>query len=158
VIFDLQRHFKTLYSREMPQAMDQDKVADHLLDDICHLNRDAGFWTGMPMSRFLHDYLVRYLIMFFDSDYVRPTFFEDLEFERLHRRRHLRQTRRPVDEVYAEASAVFSVPTDVLKKMTRRDIQRLYRNKAREVHPDQGGSHERFIELTRLYEELISKH
>ncbi|MBU1172044.1 MAG: hypothetical protein KKD44_21010 [Proteobacteria bacterium] len=160
VIFDLQRHFNTLFAREMPQALDQDRVADHLLSDICALNRDTAFWAGMTMGTSLHDYLIRYLIMFFDTEYQRPRFLEDLESARMNRRRYHRQTilnrQRPGDQAYAEASAVFGLPVADLKAMTKRDIQRLYRKKARDVHPDQGGSHELFIRLSGLYEELLA--
>ncbi|MFA6008456.1 MAG: hypothetical protein WC799_00625 [Desulfobacteraceae bacterium] len=156
VIFDLQRHFNTLFAREMPQALDQDKVADHLLDDICILNRDKVFWSGMDMESSLHAYLIRYLIMFFDTEYQKPRFLEDMEFARMHRRRYYRQTERPKDQVYAEATTVFGVSYQELKSMSKRQLQRLYRKKARDLHPDHGGSHEQFIEFSRLYEEIMS--
>ncbi len=159
VIFDLQRHFNTLFAREMPQALDQDKVADHLVTELCALNRDRGFWAGMAMEKDLHAYLVRYLIMFFDTEYQKPRFLQDLEFARMNSRRYHRQTGQSFgmsrDQVYAEAETVFGVASQALKGMDKREIRRMYRRKARELHPDQGGSHERFIDLARLYEELM---
>ncbi len=160
VIFDLHRHFNALFAREMPQALDQDKVADHLVDDLCALNRDSVFWAGMGMERTLHPYLIRYLIMFFDTEYQRPRFLEDMEFARMNSRRYHRQTgwrsERPAEGLYAEAAEVFGVDQAELKTMDRRQLQKLYRKKAREHHPDHGGSHESFIRLARLYEELLS--
>lgn len=155
VIFDLQRHFNALIAREMPQGLDQKKVEARFLEDICRLNRDRGFWAGMDMQVSLHEYLVRYLIMFFDSDYDKPRFFEDLEFAKFNRRRYMHKTFRPVATVYSEAGTVFGVGQARLKAMTRRELHRMYRKKARELHPDQGGSHDRFIELGRIYDELM---
>lgn len=157
VIFDLQRHFNTLVAREMPQTLAPEKVEAHFLADICSLNRDKHFWNGMGMQPFLHDYLIRYLIMFFDMEYQRSRFMEDMEFARFNRRRYLRQTRRPMEEAYREASILFGVSGQELKRMSKREIQRIYRKKARELHPDHGGSHEHFIGLSRIYEELIAK-
>lgn len=157
VIFDIQRHFNSLAAREMPQALDQDRVEQHVLDDLCILNTDKPFWSGMTMQPFLHDYLVRYLIMFFDSDYEKPRLFEDLEFAAFNRRRYFRQTERPIEEAYTEGGTLFGVPVSELKTMGKREIQRLYRKKAREFHPDHGGEHEAFIDLTRVYEELMMR-
>ncbi|GAB6095513.1 hypothetical protein JCM14469_17650 [Desulfatiferula olefinivorans] len=155
VIFDIQRHFTALIAREMPQGLDQDKVEDHLLDDLCGLNGDPSFWAGMDMTASLHPYLIRYLLMFFDFEYQASRLFENLEFARFNRRRYHRQTDRPADAVMADAAAVFGLSASVLKAMGRRDIQRLYRKKAAELHPDRGGTHEAFIDLGRIYDELI---
>lgn len=157
VIFDLQRHFNTLFAREMPQALDPGQVEEHFLGDICSLNRDNRFWSGMAMQPFLHDYLTRYLIMFFDMEYRQSRFMEDLEFARFNQRRYYRQTQRPLEEVYREAGLLFGVSGQELKRMSKRDLQRIYRKKARELHPDHGGSHENFISLSRIYEELMAK-
>ena len=76
-------------------------------------------------------------------------------------RRYHRQTARPggasAEGFYAEAGALFGVSSRELKGMDKREIRRLYRKKARELHPDQGGSHERFIDHARLYEELLKR-
>jgi len=42
-----------------------------------------------------------------------------------------------------------------LQSLSRDDLQKIYRKKAHELHPDHGGSHDRFIELVRVYEELM---
>lgn len=155
VIFDIQRHFTALIAREMPQGLDQDQVETHLLDDLCGLNADCSFWAGMDMTASLHPYLIRYLLMFFDYEYQASRLFENLEFARFNQRRYHRQTRRPVDAVMADAAAVFGLSASVLSAMGSRDIQRLYRKKAAELHPDRGGTHEAFIDLGRIYDELI---
>jgi DnaJ-class molecular chaperone len=40
---------------------------------------------------------------------------------------------------------------EVLKKMSRQELVRLFRRKAQELHPDKGGNHEKFVDLTRAY-------
>ena len=39
--------------------------------------------------------------------------------------------------------------------MSRRNLARLYRRKAQELHPDKGGDHDQFVRLTRAYNELM---
>jgi curved DNA-binding protein CbpA len=39
--------------------------------------------------------------------------------------------------------------------MSRRDLVRLYRRKAQELHPDKGGDHDKFVRLTAAYHEVI---
>ena len=38
--------------------------------------------------------------------------------------------------------------------MSREQLTRLYRKKAMDLHPDRGGDHDLFIELTEVYESL----
>jgi curved DNA-binding protein CbpA len=38
--------------------------------------------------------------------------------------------------------------------MTGAQLNRLYRKKAMQLHPDRGGDHDLFIELTAVYESL----
>ena len=44
---------------------------------------------------------------------------------------------------------------EVLKKMSRQELVRLFRRKAQELHPDKGGNHEKFVDLTRAYHVLL---
>jgi len=41
--------------------------------------------------------------------------------------------------------------------MTKKKLAKLYRKLARQVHPDTGGSHEKFIELNAAYQNLLSR-
>jgi hypothetical protein len=52
-------------------------------------------------------------------------------------------------------SKIFATPYDELKAMTKSDLNKLYRQKAKELHPDTGGDHAKFIELTELYNSLL---
>ncbi len=44
---------------------------------------------------------------------------------------------------------------EVLKKMSRQELVRLFRRKAHERHPDKGGNHEKFVDLTHAYHVLL---
>jgi hypothetical protein len=52
-------------------------------------------------------------------------------------------------------SEIFTTSKEVLDKMTREQLNRLYRQKAMQLHPDLGGDHDLFIELTEIYNELL---
>jgi curved DNA-binding protein CbpA len=56
-----------------------------------------------------------------------------------------------------EASSIFGVTEDVLRTMTRRSIVRLFRRAAKKLHPDKGGTEERFVQLTEAYEEILKR-
>jgi hypothetical protein len=58
-----------------------------------------------------------------------------------------------------EISGIFNKSREALKKMNRRDLWRLYRRRAQELHPDKGGDHERFVKLNEAYHKLLrTKH
>jgi DnaJ-class molecular chaperone len=39
--------------------------------------------------------------------------------------------------------------------MSRHELTKLYRKKAKEMHPDKGGGHDSFIKLTAAYNEFL---
>lgn len=78
VIFDLQRHFTSSYARAYPEMLTLEEVDNRFVEDLCRLNRDRKFWNGLPESPGLQEYLVRYLIMYFDYDWGQSRYLEDL--------------------------------------------------------------------------------
>jgi len=155
VIFDLQRFFSELCAKAMPEALNPEAVDTYFVQELCRLNADNRFWAGMPMHDHLGDYLVRYLTMYFDLDYGRNTALESLfdQFRNAHRRH---QWPAPKDRVsFASASSVFGVAADTLKQMSRREFSRLFRQKAMELHPDQGGRQGDFIRLSEAYKSIM---
>jgi DnaJ-class molecular chaperone len=54
-----------------------------------------------------------------------------------------------------EVSTVFGVSRAELSTMSRRELKRMFRKKARELHPDKGGDHDKFIELADAYNEIM---
>ncbi|MCG6892364.1 MAG: DnaJ domain-containing protein [Desulfobacteraceae bacterium] len=41
--------------------------------------------------------------------------------------------------------------------MSRQELTKRYRQRARKYHPDKGGSHEAFVRLTRSYRILLQR-
>jgi len=141
VIFDLQRFFSQLCAKTMPQGLDQEAVDTYFEEEICRLNRDQAFWAGMPVHERLQDYLVRYLVMYFDLDYGHSDFLENLFAQ--------------FGISFAAAVTVFGVSENRLREMTRRELSRLFRRKAMEMHPDQGGRPQDFIRLSEAYKAVM---
>ena len=156
-IFDLQRFFNELTAKLMPQALCQEKVDEYFIQEVCRLNADERFWSGMEGKEKgrLHDYLVRYVIMYFDSDYGRSAFWDEYLYNTINSRRYFRfpEKRKPVD--IDEAADLFGVGKEALQKMTRKGLTRVYRKIALQLHPDQGGDHDTFIKLTETYQALL---
>ena len=75
-IFNLQHFFSEWFAKETPQMLDQHKVDEYFLEQICVLNRDKAFWFGTDAGDQLHEYLTRYLIMYFDYEYASRSFVE----------------------------------------------------------------------------------
>lgn len=151
--FDLQRFFPQRYARESPQLLDAEALDERFLETLCALLEDKHFWGGLEPQERLRGYLSRYVVMHFDFDFGPPPLAEFLQ-EFLHRRQAFRPAapRTPEPEILAEA---FGRPIAELKALSRRQLARLYRRRARELHPDRGGSHERFIRLAEAYQELL---
>ena len=155
VIFGLQRFFNQSFARVMPQGLDQEMVDRYFMEEICRLNDNPRFWAGMNASDSLRDYLMRYLFMYYDNEYGQDRFMESIlrQFRDAHRR-HRWPTRTPAVSL-ASASTIFGVDGDTLKQMDRRELSRLFRQKAMERHPDQGGRHRDFIRLSEAYKSIM---
>jgi len=157
VIFDLQKHFNQSYAKTMPQALDQTMVDEYFIKEICKLNKEEQFWSGMTKQANLHEYLIRYLIMFYDNDYGKNTYLEDIYQEWMDSRRDFRFSRKKTPVSMDEASTVFGVSETELRQMTKKELTNLYRQKAQKIHPDKGGDHDEFIKLTEAYQDIRAK-
>jgi hypothetical protein len=156
-IFDIQKHFTESFAAKCPQWLDQEKVEASFLEEVCRLCEDPSFLAGENAGRVLSEYLSRYVIMFFDSDYVRPNPLGDYVRDFMNRHRRHDFAARTVAMSFEKASAIFGVPPDTLRTATRRGLTRLYRRMAQKLHPDKGGSHQQFVELTEAYRKLMRK-
>lgn len=156
VIFDLQRHFSEHFARENPEFLDQDRVDAYFIESICRLNADNKFWSGMPPGLWLHPFLQRYLLMYFDFDYPARSFEQEYlrQFINGHRRHRLQPRRFKID--LKEAAAVFERTDDEINQMTRRDLVSHFRRLAQRLHPDKGGDHKKFVRLTEAYHRLLA--
>ncbi|HHO46927.1 MAG TPA: hypothetical protein ENN06_00470 [Desulfobacteraceae bacterium] len=154
-IFDLQRFFTESYAHTMPEALNEEKLDRHFIEQVCKLDRDSGFWEGMERDDRLPQYLIRYVIMYFDYGFPAGRGMEDYirSFMDSHRRY---APPRVGDRVsLSEAATIFGISRSEIASLTRLQFKRLFRKKARELHPDKGGSHEKFIELTNAYHEIL---
>lgn len=155
-IFDLQCHFTESFSATMPEALNQTDISDYFLEDICRLNGDEQFWSRSTADT-LDDHLVRYVIMFFDHGYGRRSLFDDFIREFMGRHRAFQWPDKKPHVSTEDAARVFETSWAKLQKMKKRDLSRLYRKRAKELHPDGGGKHELFVELNAAYASLLTR-
>jgi DnaJ-like protein len=152
---NLQKHFTESFARSIPQALAPEKIDDAFLDEFCLLNDDHDFWQERKDFTRLPDYLIRYLILFFDSSFPRrATNFEQAQ-EFMDDHRQFKWPERKLNVSKDEISALFGESEETLRNADKKEITRLYRQKAKSMHPDTGGDHEEFVRLTEAYEELL---
>ncbi len=149
-IFDLQRFFQGFMAKQMPQALDQAKVEAFFLDEICDINKILFNLDH------LHNYLVRYLIMFFDNPYGGTVLLEEMEQEFRFRHRSFNQQPKP-SVSKAKARDVFNISKSEFNAMDKKALTKKFRKLARAHHPDMGGSHEKFVEINEAYQALVEK-
>lgn len=155
-IFDLQDFFLGVIATQRPQDLNQIKMDEFFIDAVCRLNDDKKFWAGMETSDRLQDYLIKYVIMYFDTEFSRRSLFQDYLYDFMNRHR----TYLPPKKVRVnmeEAAKLFETSWENLKKMDLKCFNRLYRKMALKHHPDQGGNPEKFVRLTKYYHGLLQK-
>lgn len=154
-IFNLQRYFSQSFATFLPDALPEDDVADRFVESLCDLNCAPSFWTGEPIPSHLHPHLVRYLVMFFDFVPTRRSFEAEYVRRFMNSHRTFRWPERKTRLRAERISEIFGRPPAELRKLSRRELSRLYRQIAKKMHPDQGGDHESFVELTEAYTTLL---
>ncbi len=155
-IFNLQRHFSEIFARSHPEYLDQERLDQLFVADLCHLNRDAAFWMEEPPGDHLQPHLMRYAVMYFDNGFPLRNPFGDFLRDFMNRHR----AHRPPESVTVsleESARLFGVSTDTLRKMDCRTLTRRYRKLAQQHHPDKGGDQERFIRLSAAYRKLLNR-
>ena len=156
-IFNLQQHFKESYARIMPQALNQDQLDTFFVDEICRLNNDPVFWQGMEPADGLQPYLIRYLIIFFDYDFSASQAINDYIRQFMDSHRQFRFPKKKDSLSKEKLSEIFGQPSDKLSTMSKKELTKLYRKKAKELHPDKGGKPEEFVRLTEAFEQLLRR-
>lgn len=156
VIFDLPRYFTESYARSMPGGLEQNKLDEYFVKEICRLHEDKHFWACFPAGKKLHEYLRRYVIMFFDYDFQEGSAWDEYLRDFINSRRFQQHVAKP-SMAFDEIAEIFGVELEKLQKMNRRALTKLYREKAHELHPDKGGEHDEFVRLTEAYNELLKE-
>lgn len=151
-IFDLQRFFQGFMAKTMPHALDQNRVDEYFEKEFCRLNKELFDGTRSP-----HPYMVRYVIMFFDHLYADTTLLDDFTHAFMSRRRQFRQPKPGNPVSVKNALVIFGISSGKIKTMDKKQLTKLYRKKARAVHPDTGGSNEQFVELNNAFESLLER-
>lgn len=154
-IFDLQRFFTPAMARNMPECLPREKIDEFFIEQVCRLNEETRFWTGLKTGATLHEYLTRYVIMYFDYDFATRPLWDDYIRNFMNRHRHRRTYPTEKRVSMKDAVSIFEVTEETLKQMDRRGLIRLYRKMVLKYHPDQGGSQEKFVRLTEAYHELL---
>lgn len=152
--FDIQRYFTGPIAVRMPQALDQDKIDQFFIEALCQTNHDLFNPGGEGAPACLHDYLVRYVIMFFDYAYADSTLLNDYVNDFIYRHHFYKPQPQAPKVSLKAASGIFGIDKEALRTMTRKGLRRRYRKLAREHHPDTGGSHAKFVELSDAYRRL----
>lgn len=152
VIFNLQRFFSETAARIMPGGLDQEKLDALFEEETCCFYNDKSFGAGLE-ENMLTRFLSRYAIMFFDYGFDSGSYLDDYLRQFMNSRRTFKFPEKKV--AMQEASNLFGVSQDELKKMSKRDLTRLYRKLAHEHHPDKGGEHDQFVKLTEVYTILL---
>ena len=141
-----------------PNGLPRPANLDQLFtQEICRVNQDARLWGHSPAPDGLRPDLHRYIWMFFDYELPQPdpSAAQWQDFMDRHRRH------RPpanVEAALAEVRTLFGMDIKELKQLDRRDFIRLYRRRARKLHPDTGGRQEQFVRLTNIYRHLLQTH
>lgn len=151
---DLHRFFKGFIAKQMPHALDQDKVEAFFIQELCLLNKELFGLTSR-----LHEYLIRYAVMFFDYTYGDSVLLDDMakDFQFRQRSRGFKPPAATRQLALSQAFKIFNLTAKTLESMDKQDLTREFRRLARQHHPDRGGSHDRFVELNNAYQALLEK-
>ncbi|MBU0970887.1 MAG: J domain-containing protein [Proteobacteria bacterium] len=150
-IFNLHSFFQGFMAKQMPHAMDQNKVDACFLKEICRTNKSL-----FGLTSHLDPYLIRYVIMFFDNDYADTVLLEEMERAFRFRRRSFTSP-RPKAFSGSKARSLFNLSKEELTHLNKRTLTKIYRRLARAHHPDRGGSHDRFVEINEAYQILLER-
>jgi len=152
VIFEL-KHFMPDPQTEQPLILQLDTF---FIDRLCQLNNDPYFKAGVPRFQGLHEYLVKYAIMYFDSQAPYRRWGYDYIQAFINRHRVYTPPLKVRIKIQ-EAEKLFGHAWKELQRMDRSALTRKYRQLALKHHPDQGGRSETFQRLTAYYRALMAK-
>jgi hypothetical protein len=158
----LENHFRHLLTRYQPEALDPFKVEEFFLQDLCRLNRDHLFFSGVddhdPTS--LHPYLRKHAVLYFDSTFDPRMVWDQYAADFVRSRPF---SGRPgassgtLSRSEKEACRNLGIRLTDFEKMDRQELIRIYRRSAMKSHPDKGGDKETFVHVKAAYECLLKR-
>ena len=141
--------------RHCPAALKIEQMDEYFIRELCRLNGDGVFFRGAARTENgggLHPYLIKYAWFYFDNAFLvesaRPDSFAD-------GRGRGSPAPKPAFTI-EQALGIFGISAGQYSRMTRQDLTRRYRRRAKEMHPDAGGGHNDFVRLLEAYEVLLS--
>ncbi|MGC8490524.1 MAG: hypothetical protein ACP5SH_02190 [Syntrophobacteraceae bacterium] len=140
--------------RAYPGGVSPEKMDRFVIEELCRIDDDEDFFLGVCRQNggSLHPYLIKYAWLYFDFPFQAQSRSERFHFEREYSRPPVS---RPSMSVQA-ACKVFGITEEQLRHIGRDEITRLFRRKAKDIHPDRGGDHESFLALSKAYGLLLS--
>jgi len=150
--FNLQRHFANLTARVMPEALDPARLDEVFMHEFCILHSDPSLACGLPEGA--QGYLRRYACMHFDFDFVVAGGFDQIFHDFMNGFRRPRS--RPRAVAPERVREFFGMDMSEIRRLSRREFARVFRQKAMSMHPDKGGDHDAFVELLETYKRIVS--
>jgi len=160
---NMQRHFLHMLTRFHPWTLDQEKMDRCFVQDICLLNQDPYFFRGVPDHdpSTLHPYLKKYVILYFDGPgLARANGYHHMGDDFLGSFSYYRrgaQSARRVSFNDKEACERLGITVEEFSKMSRQELNKAFRLKAKEAHPDAGGDKEEFVAVMEAYKKLLKR-
>ncbi len=155
--FDVPRKFYPKLSRFIPDVQPLEKIDEYFLQELCKINSDKEFFKGAggPVENGIHDYLLRYLIQYFDISYRTPNY--GAAGAKNSHRKGPSSWQPGAKSSDAEHLRIMGISARDYENMDDKELTRIYRRKAQDLHPDKGGDHDAFIALTLAYQVLIRR-
>jgi hypothetical protein len=135
--------------REYPSALDRENLDRLVLQELCRINSDEEFFLGVQWENdSLHPYLSKYAWLYFDSEFQSPAWFESF-------RSQMDLNKTASARSVQAAFEIFEISAGQFSRMSGKELTRLFRLKAKKIHPDKGGEHENFLRLSEAYDHLM---
>ncbi len=141
--FGLWKKFRTKLTRFLPEAQRMEEMDEAFLECFCEVVRDPAYRMGLSEDTVIKDYLFRYVSLYFDRTQEVVRILSEVS------------ERRVRSSVLYEASEEFGISVERLLRMSRKELLSLFRERAKRLHPDVGGSKEEFVKLRALFERLM---
>ncbi|WP_028582436.1 hypothetical protein [Desulfogranum japonicum] len=153
-IFDLQNCFSRQWHRDMVHTLQQSQLDEAFLNQFCKQDQETAFWKGFQRSDHTPEYLLKYLIWYFDI-LAEGSFVFSQGPQARSFRGQFRQAPKAQSMSMDVALSTLGLTRKELAQMDKKALTTLYRKKAHSAHPDTGGDHDSFIALTSAYQELL---